>query len=205
MKEPLTYTGGLAATNAYVLDLNGHLLAIDAPEGFLDFLKTKKIKPHSLFLTHGHWDHIWDAAAIAEWAACPVYYHPDTAFLCLNPDSMLTFGLPQKLKPIRATQTIDDLNPPPTSWPNSQLLHVPGHCPGSLCLYLPQSNQLFGGDVLFADGVGRWDLPGGSRDLLITGIQKKILPLPPQTTVYPGHGPTTTVGREKLSNPFLQT
>jgi glyoxylase-like metal-dependent hydrolase (beta-lactamase superfamily II) len=118
---------------------------------------------------------------------------------------MLTFGLPQKLKPIRATQTIDDLNPPPTSWPNSQLLHVPGHCPGSLCLYLPQSNQLFGGDVLFADGVGRWDLPGGSRDLLITGIQKKILPLPPQTTVYPGHGPTTTVGREKLSNPFLQT
>jgi glyoxylase-like metal-dependent hydrolase (beta-lactamase superfamily II) len=205
MKEPLTYTGGLAATNAYVLDLNGHLLAIDAPEGFLDFLKTKKLKPHSLFLTHGHWDHIWDAADIAEWAACPVYYHPDTAFLCLNPDSMLTFGLPQKLKPIRATQTIDDLNPPPTSWPNSQLLHVPGHCPGSLCLYLPQSNQLFGGDVLFADGVGRWDLPGGSRDLLITGIKKKILPLPPQTTVYPGHGPTTTVGREKLSNPFLQT
>jgi glyoxylase-like metal-dependent hydrolase (beta-lactamase superfamily II) len=70
---------------------------------------------------------------------------------------------------------------------------------------LPQSNQLFGGDVLFADGVGRWDLPGGSRDLLITGIQKKILHLPPQTTVYPGHGPTTTVGREKSSNPFLQT
>jgi glyoxylase-like metal-dependent hydrolase (beta-lactamase superfamily II) len=205
MKEPLTYTGGLADTNAYVLDLNGHLLAVDAPEGFLDFLKSKKLKPNSLFLTHGHWDHIWDAAAIAEWASCPVYYHPDTAFLCLNPDSMLTFGLPQKLQPIRATQTIDDLNPPPPSWPNSQLLHVPGHCPGSLCLYLPQSNQLFGGDVLFADGVGRWDLPGGSRDLLITGIQKKILHLPPQTTVYPGHGPTTTVGREKSSNHFLQT
>ena len=78
MTEPLTYCGGLAATNAYLLDLQGHLLAIDAPEGFLDFLKTKKLKPHSLFLTHGHWDHIWDAADLADWAGCPVYYHPDT-------------------------------------------------------------------------------------------------------------------------------
>ncbi|HBZ84144.1 MAG TPA: Zn-dependent hydrolase [Verrucomicrobia subdivision 6 bacterium] len=205
MKEPLTYTGGLASTNAYLLDLHGHLLAIDAPEGFLDFLKKKKMKPHSLLLTHGHWDHIWDAADLVDWAGCPVSYHPDTAPLCLQPDSMLAFGLPQRLRPIQATHLLTDSTPPPASWPDSQLLHVPGHCPGSLCLYLPQSNQLFGGDVLFADGVGRWDLPGGSRELLITGIQKKILPLPPQTIVYPGHGPTTTIGREKSSNPFLQT
>ncbi len=202
---PLIFTGGLAETNAYLLKLQGHLLAIDAPEGFLNFLKTKNLKPHSLLLTHGHWDHIWDAAAIAEWATCPVYYHPDTAFLCLEPDSMLAFGLPKKIQPVHATQLLDEKNPPPPAWPLAKLLHVPGHCPGSLCLYLPKTHQLFGGDVLFADGVGRWDLPGGSRDLLIAGIQKKILPLPPQTTVYPGHGPTTTVGREASSNPFLQT
>ncbi|NBS87439.1 MAG: MBL fold metallo-hydrolase, partial [Verrucomicrobia bacterium] len=104
VNKPLTFTGGLAATNAYVHDLKGHLLAIDAPEGFLDLLKKKKIKPHSLFLTHGHWDHIWDAADIADWAQCPVYYHPDTAFLCLQPDSMLSFGLPKKIRPIPATQ-----------------------------------------------------------------------------------------------------
>ncbi|NBR71644.1 MAG: MBL fold metallo-hydrolase [Proteobacteria bacterium] len=205
MNPPLTYTGGLADTNAYLLDLHGHLLAIDAPEGFLDFLKKKKLKPDSLLLTHGHWDHIWDAADLAEWAKCPVYYHPDTAFLCLQPDSMLAFGLPQKLRPVRATQLLDETTPPPSSWPQARLLHVPGHCPGSLCLHLPESDQLFGGDVLFADGVGRWDLPGGNRELLLDGIRKKILPLPPKTIVYPGHGPSTTVGREKTSNPFLQT
>ena len=203
MPEPLTFTGGLAATNAYLLDLGGHLLAIDAPEGFLDFLKKKKIKPDSLLLTHGHWDHIWDAADLAEWAKCPVYYHPDTAFLCLQPDSMLAFGLPQKLRPTRATQHLEENTPLPTGWSDAQILHVPGHCPGSICLYFPASGQLFGGDVLFADGVGRWDLPGGSREVLLDGIRKKILPLPPQTIVYPGHGPATTVGQEKHSNPFL--
>jgi glyoxylase-like metal-dependent hydrolase (beta-lactamase superfamily II) len=205
VNKPLIYTGGLAATNAYLLDLDGHFLAVDAPEGFLDFLKQKKIKPHSLFLTHGHWDHIWDAADLAEWAGCPVYYHPDTAFLCLEPDAMLSFGLPKKLRPVRATQLLDETTPPPSNWLQSQLLHVPGHCPGSLCLYLPRSGQLFGGDVLFSDGVGRWDLPGGSREVLLDGIRKKILPLPESTIVYPGHGPSTTVGREKTSNPFLQT
>ena len=203
MPEPLSYCGGLAATNAYVADLGGHRLAIDAPEGFLDFLKKRKLRPDSLLLTHGHWDHIWDAADLVEWAGCPVYYHPDTAFLCLEPDSMLAFGLPQRLRPIQATQLLDESSPVPTEWTQAKLLHVPGHCPGSLCLYLPASNQLFGGDVLFADGVGRWDLPGGDRDQLLSGIRKKILTLPGKTTVYPGHGPTTTVARDKSSNPFL--
>lgn len=203
MSEPSTYTGGLAATNAYLVDLGGHRLAIDAPEGFLDFLKKKKLKPDSLLLTHGHWDHIWDAADLADWAGCPVYYHPDTAFLCLEPDAMLAFGLPQRLRPVRATQLLDESGPIPAAWSQAKLLLVPGHCPGSLCLYLPNSRQLFGGDVLFADGVGRWDLPGGDRDQLLSGIHKKILTLPENTVVYPGHGPATTVGREKSSNPFL--
>jgi glyoxylase-like metal-dependent hydrolase (beta-lactamase superfamily II) len=118
---------------------------------------------------------------------------------------MLSFGLPKKLRPVHATQLLDETTPPPSSWPQAQLLHVPGHCPGSLCLYLGHTGQLFGGDVLFAGGVGRWDLPGGSREILLDGIRKKILPLPESTIVYPGHGSSTTVGREKTSNPFLQT
>lgn len=203
MPEPLTFTGGLAATNAYVVNLGNHHLAIDAPEGFLDFLKKKNIKPDSLLLTHGHWDHIWDAADLADWAGCPVYYHPDSSFLCLEPDSMLAFGLPQRLRPVRATHLLKESDPLPSNWKNAQLFHVPGHCPGSLCLYFPAKNQLFGGDVLFANGVGRWDLPGGNRDLLLSGIRKKILTLPGKTTIYPGHGPATTLAREKSSNPFF--
>jgi glyoxylase-like metal-dependent hydrolase (beta-lactamase superfamily II) len=85
-----------------------------------------------------------------------------------------------------------------------RILEVPGHCPGSLCFYLPEHGILFGGDVLFRGGTGRWDLPGGDKDLLFAGIRSKILPLPAETRVLPGHGPATSVGAEMRSNPWLQ-
>jgi len=84
-----------------------------------------------------------------------------------------------------------------------QVLEVPGHCPGSLCFFSSFERVLFGGDVLFASGVGRWDLPGGDRDLLFSGIRSKLFPLGDDVKVLPGHGPGTTIGREKTSNPFL--
>jgi glyoxylase-like metal-dependent hydrolase (beta-lactamase superfamily II) len=84
------------------------------------------------------------------------------------------------------------------------VLHVPGHCPGSLCFWHRESGHLFGGDVLFAGGVGRWDLPGGDRELLFRGIREKLYPLPEATEVHPGHGPSTTIGREKVGNPFVR-
>ncbi|NBT90836.1 MAG: MBL fold metallo-hydrolase [Verrucomicrobia bacterium] len=112
--------------------------------------------------------------------------------------------LPMTRIPALEAIFVKEATTPPPAWLHSQLLHVPGHCPGSLCLYFPKTEQLYGGDVLFADGVGRWDLPGGSQELLLSGIRKKILPLPDSTIVYPGHGSSTTVGREKTSNPFLQ-
>jgi glyoxylase-like metal-dependent hydrolase (beta-lactamase superfamily II) len=87
---------------------------------------------------------------------------------------------------------------------NFAVLEVPGHCPGSLCFHLPAENVLFGGDVLFRGGIGRWDLPGGDHELLVTGIRDKILPLPDGTRVFPGHGPATTVGHERQTNAWLQ-
>jgi glyoxylase-like metal-dependent hydrolase (beta-lactamase superfamily II) len=81
---------------------------------------------------------------------------------------------------------------------------VPGHCPGSICVHDSAAGHLFGGDVLFAGGVGRWDLPGGDKDLLLGGIHSKLLPLPEDTLVFPGHGPHTTIGVEKANNPYLQ-
>ena len=86
------------------------------------------------------------------------------------------------------------------------VLEVPGHCPGSLCFLKEDAATLFGGDVLFAGGVGRWDLPGGDYELLMDGIRKKVLPLPDDVAVLPGHGPATKVGIERRTNPFvLQT
>jgi len=84
-----------------------------------------------------------------------------------------------------------------------QVLEVPGHCPGSLCFLRKKDGVLFGGDVLFAGGVGRWDLPGGDRELLLGGIRRKLLPLGDGIRVLPGHGPATTLGEERLHNPYL--
>jgi glyoxylase-like metal-dependent hydrolase (beta-lactamase superfamily II) len=85
-----------------------------------------------------------------------------------------------------------------------EVLEVPGHCPGSLCFFSRQDKLLIGGDVLFASGVGRWDLPGGDGDLLFRGIKEKLYPLGDEVTVLPGHGPPTTIGTERKTNPFVQ-
>jgi glyoxylase-like metal-dependent hydrolase (beta-lactamase superfamily II) len=84
------------------------------------------------------------------------------------------------------------------------VLDVPGHCPGSLCFHAPDDGLLVGGDVLFRGGVGRWDLPGGDGELLCRGIREKLFSLPDSTAVLPGHGPATTVGAEKATNPFVR-
>jgi glyoxylase-like metal-dependent hydrolase (beta-lactamase superfamily II) len=85
------------------------------------------------------------------------------------------------------------------------VLEVPGHCPGSLCFFALDERVLFGGDVLFAGGVGRWDLPGGDGELLFAGIREKVLPLGDDVRVLPGHGPATTIGVERRTNPYLAT
>ena len=84
-----------------------------------------------------------------------------------------------------------------------QVLEVPGHCPGSLCFFSRKDELLVGGDVLFAGGVGRWDLPGGDGELLFNGIKEKLFPLGDNVTVLPGHGPPTTIGAERRTNPFM--
>jgi hydroxyacylglutathione hydrolase len=85
-----------------------------------------------------------------------------------------------------------------------EVLEVPGHCPGSLCFLSRADNVLVGGDVLFAGGVGRWDLPGGDGELLFGGIREKLFPLGDSITVLPGHGPPTTIGEERKTNPFVR-
>ena len=84
-----------------------------------------------------------------------------------------------------------------------RIYHVPGHCPGSLCFHLLDEKIIIGGDVLFRGGVGRWDLPGGDRDLLLEGIRREIAPPRRRHNRLPGHGPATTIGWERRNNPFL--
>jgi glyoxylase-like metal-dependent hydrolase (beta-lactamase superfamily II) len=130
--------------------------------------------------------------------------HPLTEEMLADRNLLRRFGLDLEVEPVKADQLLwEGANQSLLGRP-FDIHEVPGHCPGSLCLYDPSSGMLYGGDVLFAGGVGRWDLPGGDRELLLSGIRKKLLPLPPETVVCPGHGPITTIGREKAENPYLQ-
>lgn len=211
------FTGGMLATHSYALELPGGHVVIDAPEGadeaFADF------PVRLLLLTHGHFDHILDAAKIAQRHGCPVAMHADTVAMVTDPRFFSRFGFDVETDPVEPGFLLDETGPDARGaeilesvgistrgGEGKELLrifHVPGHCPGSLCFYFPAHHLLFGGDVLFQGGVGRWDLPGGSQEHLLDGIRQKILPLPGETRVLPGHGPETFIAAEAKTNPYL--
>ncbi len=197
-----TFTGGIFDTNCFFLPAHGIL--VDAPQEAATWLERRKYKVDLLLLTHGHIDHVWDAARIQRQHQCRVGYHPETLPMVTDPQFFRRLGFAWDIDPIAPDLALEAS--PVTSLQNLnfQVLEVPGHCPGSLCFHLAEHRLLFGGDVLFAGGVGRWDLPGGNRDLLLSGIRSKLFTLPEDTTVLPGHGPATRIGIEKSTNPFLQ-
>ena len=197
-----SYTGGYFQTNAYALPVAGGCLLIDAPEGCAGWLRHEGLKVQALLLTHAHIDHIQDAAEIAREHGCPLFYHADGIPLLEDRMAYRRFGLSLDFEPVTGGQLIDEGKEQTFAGKTFDVLLVPGHCPGSLCFYDKPAGQLYGGDVLFAGSVGRSDLPGGDHELLIRGIRQKVLTLP-DDTVLPGHGPETTVGVERVSNPYL--
>jgi glyoxylase-like metal-dependent hydrolase (beta-lactamase superfamily II) len=203
----LCYTGGELATNAYLVPLGDRYLCFDAPEGTAEWLERSGHKILALILTHGHFDHIWDAARVEEQHNCPVYAHKGDEFMIRDTSLFKIFGIPQDIPPVRKLELIElpekgagDFK---VCGEKFRAFHIPGHSPGSVAFYHAKREIVLGGDVLFAGGVGRWDLPGGSQETLIAGIKKHLLHLPPMTIVYPGHGGPTTIGAEKEMNPYL--
>jgi len=197
-----TFTGGALETNAYLISCPEGNLLVDAPEGSAAAFRETPVS--LLFLTHGHYDHVWDAAKIVRQHGCAVAMHPVTEQMLADRNLLKRFGIDLEVTPVTADHRILEGKAIPMLGRTFEVMEVPGHCPGSLCLHDSSTGALFGGDVLFAGGVGRWDLPGGNRDLLLSGIRKKLLCLPPSTVVHPGHGPTTTIGEEQRHNPYLQ-
>ncbi len=196
-----TFTGGIFDTNCYFLPQSGIL--IDAPQDSAAWLKASGFQVRLLLLTHGHIDHVWDAARIQREHDCRLGYHPETEPMVTEADYFRKLGFGWDINPIKPGFTISEGGAQDFEDNRFDVLEVPGHCPGSLCFLHRESAHLFGGDVLFAGGVGRWDLPGGSYELLMDGILKKVLPLPDETTVLSGHGPATKVGIERRTNPFV--
>jgi glyoxylase-like metal-dependent hydrolase (beta-lactamase superfamily II) len=196
------FTGGALETNSYLMACPEGNILIDAPEGAAEAFRDIPIA--MLLLTHGHYDHVWDAAAVVRHHGCPVVMHPITETMLADRNLLKRFGINLEVEPVKADLYLLEGSAQKLLGHSFDIFEVPGHCPGSLCIQDTSSNLLFGGDVLFAGGVGRWDLPGGDRELLLSGISKKLLPLPGQTIVLPGHGPSTTIDEEKTNNPYLQ-
>ena len=195
------FTGGPVETHCYLITLPEGNLLIDAPEGASDYFKNSTID--MLLLTHAHFDHVMDAAKIVKEYQCPIVMHATTEVLLADRMLFRRLGLNIEVEPVQATTYLEEGGNQILLGKSFDLYEVPGHCPGSICLYDPEAEILYGGDVLFAGGVGRWDLPGGDRDLLLNGIRQKLLTLPHQTRVLPGHGPETSIGVEALTNRYL--
>jgi hydroxyacylglutathione hydrolase len=207
MISPRVYTGGDLATNGYLLEGREGVICFDAPEGMARELMRNEIKPVALLLTHGHFDHMWDSVLIQEDHQCPVFVHQADEAMVLDTSYVKMFGVSS---PIRAPGRVENFDIPDQgtakffcAGEEFQIFHVPGHSPGSVVFYHPGWSLLISGDTLFCGGVGRWDLPGGSRTALLQGLRKYLLPLPPETRVYAGHGPGTTIGHERETNPYL--
>ena len=195
------FTGGIFDTNCFFLLENGIL--IDAPQGAADWLKESGYVVSTLLLTHGHIDHVWDAARIQREHGCLVGYHADTEQMVTEKDFFKSYGYMWEIEPIAPGFQIEECASVVIEGREFQVLLVPGHCPGSLCFLERKEQVLFGGDVLFAGGVGRWDLPGGDGALLFRGIREKVFPLGDDVTVLPGHGPATKIGIERETNPYV--
>jgi len=201
----LKLTVGEFQSNCYILKFRESAILIDAGgDGHLieETLKKEKVEKIKVVLTHTHIDH-WQAVPyLIKKFNTQVFLSLKEKELALNPEFNLSaFYGNVKFPDFRDVIWFKDGDEIRTETFTLRVVESPGHTPGSV-LFL-KDKEIFTGDTLFKGSVGRCDLPGGNEKLLFKSIREKILPLPPQTKVYPGHGPDTTVGEEKRKNPFL--
>ncbi len=209
MIEIVSFTLGPAQTNAYLVGdpQTGQAVVIDpAWDGDLIVAAAHDKKWHigSIWLTHAHFDHLGGAGAVSDASnpPVPVALHPDDYWLWRNEGGAPLFGF--RIDP--GPEPTINLAHGQTMYLGSnsfEVRHAPGHTPGHVLFYTAQSEVLFCGDVIFMDSIGRTDLPGGDTHTLLESIQHQVLTLPDETRLLSGHGPESTVGRERRLNPFL--
>lgn len=200
-----TFEVGLYAVNSTILTVDGKAWIVDpgAEATFLAAqLKKKNLELAGILLTHAHFDHIGAVNELERrFPGVPVYIGENDIPVLTHPFNQMPPDYPPITKPvnligINESSKIDGLE-------DACVIDTPGHTPGGVSYYFPTKKLLFSGDTLFAGSVGRTDFPGGDMATLMSSL-KKLIKLPDDTTVVPGHGSNTSIGREKETNPFLQ-
>lgn len=200
-------TVGLAQSNCYMVWNDEREALIMDPGGdadrLLDVIRENDLRVVAYPLTHGHVDHVDALAEVHRRHPAPMGMHPADASWAFTDRNALPpwYGAPEDPGPMDRSyeegQTWTDAGFTYEVW------FTPGHSPGGVCFYFRDQGAIFAGDCLFQGSIGRTDLPGGHTPTLMDSL-KRLLTLPDQTRVFPGHGPETTIGRERLTNPFLQ-
>ncbi len=199
------------AENTYVAHLVGRqdCLVVDPgtePDKIFDYLDEQGLTPAAILNTHGHGDHIAGNEPLKQrWPDCPLVIGAGDAPLLTDPRLNMSAGFGFDLISPEADLLVHDGDFYEAAGIRLLVLETPGHSPGHVVFVWQDQTpvQVFGGDVLFSGSIGRTDLPGQSGQQLLTAIHEKLFTLPDDTVVYPGHGPRTTIGKEKRSNPFV--
>lgn len=176
----------------------------DQIDDILAILKKHALRVTNIVITHAHLDHIGGAAKLKAATGAPVHMNANDQPLYDDADRYAAFLGMEPPEHTDIDVNARDGDVVKLADTEFQIMHTPGHTQGSISVWIPAENKLIAGDTLFRDSIGRTDLPGGNTPQILRSIHDKLLPLPDEATVVAGHGPNTTIGRERERNPFLQ-
>jgi hydroxyacylglutathione hydrolase len=176
----------------------------DQIEGILEILRQEGLTLKQIVITHAHIDHVGGATKLKAATGAPILMNQNDYALLKMLDMQAAWIGMRPPGEVEVDEAVSHGRVLKIGEISSNVIHTPGHTEGSICLYFPEEQKLIAGDTLFAGSIGRTDLPGGSMDKIMRSLHTQVLALPDETEVVPGHGPVTTIGEERETNPFLQ-